>query len=160
MNTTIAVNTVGWIVRLEEDNRGVFSTKTVYFKYLPTIIDNVLAIEDATYVDITGVYRANLPITPARLVGTRSGSNIELSIFPVDITKNETNDAVDTAPPYNDNFEVNSVLYNTSIINYVSALEQTYTVKTIRDGVKSSSISITIPVSDGVYYSNKDMNIY
>jgi hypothetical protein len=155
-----------WINNVGDNILSVpYNVNTFYLKVAPIVMNSVLDLSQVTAVKVTLTNKANIPIAPQAIVATRSGANVNINIFAV--TKTNLDGAgYQNADTYTDtypfivegSFEVTIggtvTVYTTPNITISSASAFTVSVRHYNNGQYSSSKSLYVGASDGVYSIN------
>jgi hypothetical protein len=155
-----------WINNIGDNILSVpYNVNTFYLKVAPIVMNSVLDLSQVTAIQVNLTNKANIPITPQAIVATRSGANVNIDIFAV--TKTNLDGAgYQNADTYTDtypflvegSFEVTIgstvTVYTTPNIVVNNASAFTVSVRHYNNGQYSSSKSLNVGASDGVYSIN------
>jgi hypothetical protein len=166
LNTPISSHSIGTrihIVTFQNNIIRSIEAQTFYLKILPHFQRNVIDASSVTAISHTLTSEAKQPRNPGQLVATRTGSNIQLEIFPNSPDIPGAGDGSpdigsDTAPhpfPFSGDFQIEYdattlFLFNT-ITNFTRAGAFTVTVKSRRFGFISDGLALSVGAGDGVY---------
>lgn len=150
-----------WLVNFGQNLLQENFPRTLYFQVLPTFGRRSLD-PPVTNSTITFEQKAKKPYSPGRVKATRSGSNIDIEIWPrtPGLTGSGTDPAENVTDQYPFEFEGDFEINDGTTSTFVSTTETSITkagaftlsVKSRRNGFLSSAVTVSVGASDGDYY--------
>lgn len=153
-----------WLTTISENNTFYSSPYHFFVKLVPCFGNDTGNIVDALKTEVTSVFKSWTPWLPARLKGVRTGTNLDLSIWPNSQIYTGAGTAnpdsySDIAPPFGHEgfFEVSwgatkETTVFTEYTTTIPAAETEITVKMNVNGKVSEGRTIIIGADNGTYW--------
>ena len=159
--TVHATNAPIWLAYLGDNIMTKFNLATFYAKVVPRLLGRSAPVTEIAAIEVVTAYKARVPRNPARIIATRSGSDVTLQLWPSTPSIRGAGDAApsetDSAPPFPffGDFQVGysgaTVYKNTGSFVVTQSGEVAITVKSRINGYLSSGKTITVGAADGEY---------